>query len=120
MLVLIVRLAPRILLFTPVAVGLSFLAETDGTNTAIDALFKGGPFAFVLGLVLLEKLVTPGERDLLRKQLLESQTRERALYDKVNSEVLPAVIENSRINKESIRPLLERIVHLLDDSSRKM
>lgn len=116
MLAALVRLGPRIALLTPVAFLGSIIADAapNGTDSAIDALFKGGPFAFVLGLILLDKLITPGERNLLRVQLKESQDRERVLYEKVNSEIVPAIVDNSRINKETIRPLLERLIHKLD------
>lgn len=93
---------------------------SDPSASVVDALLKGGPFAIVVLLIMLDRLTTPGERDLLRKQLQESQARERALYEGIKSDLAPALVANGALIAENTRIFNEKVVPVLDRATRAL
>jgi hypothetical protein len=97
-----------------------FAAEADPASGVIDVLLKGGPFAIVLLLVIMDKITTPSERDLLRKKLDESQARERALYEGIKTDLTPALVANGALIAENTRIFNEKVVPVLDRAARAL
>lgn len=74
------------------------LAAGEITNDPwIDGLLKGGPFAIVVTLIVMDKLTTPGERDRLRNENAEMRKEIKDLNTEVRNNVIPLVTKNTEL-----------------------
>ncbi len=64
------------------------LGAQDSTNW-LDYILQGGPFALVVVLFVLEKLVTPGERDRLREENNKYKEEVVALNLVIREQIIP-------------------------------
>ncbi len=88
-------------------------AEATGESTGstiADALLKGGPFAIVLALIILDKLGTNSERDRLRTENQSLRDLNQTLNDSIREEIVAPMSEQNR--------LMAEVVRLLDDEDR--
>jgi hypothetical protein len=71
----------------------------------ISYLLNGGPFAFVVLLLIMDKLTTPGERDRLRaeNQLLHDEIK--VLNQNIREEVVPPLVQINSLMREVIEEL---------------
>lgn len=84
------------LLLIPTA---AFFAQTTGGVESgwVDALLKGGPFAIVVILILLDKLATPTERDRLRAENAELRGEIKALNEELRTQLVPLLADVAKI-----------------------
>lgn len=73
------------------------LAQESGSGDWVDTLLKGGPFAIVVLLIILDKLTTPTERDRLRIENQELRTEIRALNQELRTQVVPLLADVAKI-----------------------
>jgi hypothetical protein len=79
------------------------LAATASTSDGVlDALLKGGPFAIVLLLIIMDKLGTNGERDRLRLENQALREQNQKLNDTIRTEVVPPLTEVNRLMSETL------------------
>lgn len=77
-------------------------AASDGW---IDTLLRGGPFALILLLIMLDKLGPHGERDRLRGENRALQAAIDRQNEAIRKDLLPAILEANRLQAEVIRAL---------------
>lgn len=85
-------------------------ADTSTGDGVVDALLKGGPFAIVLLLIIMDKLGTNSERDRLRVENQNLRDQNQKLNDEIRSELIPPLTEVTRIMAEAVT--------LLEDEER--
>lgn len=71
----------------------------------INYLLNGGPFAFVVLLLIMDKLTTPGERDRLRGENQQLRDEIKALNENVREEVVPPLVQINALMREVIEEL---------------
>ena len=82
----------------------AIFVQTNLGNFSLDTLVQWGPLAIVILLIITKKLA-PGwaverleeENRILRDENLDLLKQNNELRDKVESQVLPAIIESTRI-----------------------
>lgn len=84
------------------------LAQTEGSDAWVDSLLKGGPFAIVLLLIIMDKIGTHGERDRLRVENTELRKEVATLNEQVRTQVVPPLVEITRLLPRVIDELTSR------------
>lgn len=86
------------------------LAQASAGDPWVDSLLKGGPFAVVLLLIIMDKIGTHGERDRLRKENDELRAEIRDANKTMREEIVPPAIEMTKQTS--------RIIEILSDEER--
>jgi hypothetical protein len=73
-----------------------FIAQTGG-DFSLDTLVQWGPLAVVLALIVTGKLAPGWVVDRLEKNNDELRSENKELRDKTETEVIPALLESTRI-----------------------
>lgn len=92
------------------------VAQAAGGATAdpyVDTLLKGGPFAIVLLLIVLDKIGTHGERDRLRIENTALRNEIKELNADLRNDVLPPLTGIASGLPEFTK-VLDRVVQTLD------
>jgi hypothetical protein len=84
------------------------LAQASPSEPWVDSLLKGGPFAIVLLLIILDKIGTHGERDRLRVENTELRTEIRDLNKDLRENITPLLKQNADMNRQYVEHLEER------------
>lgn len=92
-------------------------ASEVSTDPWVDTLLKGGPFAIVLLLIVLDKIGTHGERDRLRVENTSLREEVRELNADIRNDVLPPLTGIASGLPEFTR-VLDRVVNVLDRVER--
>ena len=86
-------------------IGGIFAQAAAATPDWINYLLNGGPFAFVVLLLILDKLTTPGERDRLRAENAQLREEIKMLNENVREEVVPPLVQINTLMREVIEEL---------------
>lgn len=95
-----------------------FFAAGSTSDPFVDTLLKGGPFAVVLSLIVMDKIGTNGERNRLRDENKEMREEIRGLNETMRSDIIPPLTEVARGLPEFTRTInqvtsaLERLERL--------
>lgn len=92
------------------------VAQAAGGATAdpyVDTLLKGGPFAIVLLLIILDKIGTHGERDRLRLENTALREEIKELNADLRNDVLPP-LTGIASGLPGFTKVLDRVVNVLD------
>lgn len=83
------------------------IAAGEITNDPwVDGLLKGGPFAVVVLLIIMDRLTTPGERDRLRNENTEMRNEIKDLNADVRNNVMPLVARNTELLAQATEALM--------------
>lgn len=74
----------------------SFLAQASG-DFSLDTLVQWGPLAVVIGLIVMGKLAPGWVVTRLEKENDRLNAENRALRDKIETEIIPALIESTKV-----------------------
>ena len=86
----------------------ALLAQASAGDPWVDSLLKGGPFAIVLLLIIMDKIGTHGERDRLRSENTELRQEIRELNKSLREDVAPLLKSNTDTMKQYVDFLEQR------------
>lgn len=79
--------------------------DVTSTSGVLDAMLKGGPFAIVLLLIILDKLGTNSERDKLRTENADQRKQIQDLNEEIRKEVVPVLTEMNTLMSDTVQAL---------------
>ena len=86
----------------------ALFAQASPSEPWVDSLLKGGPFAIVLLLIIIDKIGTHGERDRLRTENTELRQEIRELNKSLREDVAPLLKSNTDTMKQYVDFLEQR------------
>ncbi len=92
--------AATVLAVTTVFANTAEAAAGGGGTDWISYVLQGGPFAVVVILFVLEKLITPGERDRLREENKQYQKDIADLNLVIRDHIIPLLGQNNETMKK--------------------
>lgn len=74
----------------------------------IDILLNGGPFALMVGLVVMDKMTNTSERDRLRVENEVLRNEIKILNESIRGDIVPPLVQVNGLMKDIIRLLSEK------------